>query len=291
MVRRRGGRVDPAAARPARRGQAGPGAARDLARLHPHRRPHPQRHLGRQADVEPDAAAAAARRRPARPLRRRIALGDPRRHRQRSGSRPRLPARRCLPGGFVLAGGADPRLARQTRSDARLPRRVSRRRPSPTSSRCCASRRRAGARGSTRRTSSRSKCRIRCCGATSLKYVGTVLEALGQDPRLAPAPVLERQADQRSDEWVDRYRADAEREGCRHDDRHRLRHPARRRTAAARGRGGAHHPRSGRRTGTAGAAVLRGQGLHRAVAVGGEGFSAQPAALPGDARRHRTQLR
>ena len=45
------------------------------------------------------------------------------------------------------------------------------------------------------------------------QYVGTILEALGQDPRLAPAPVLERQADQRSDEWVDRYRADAEREG------------------------------------------------------------------------------
>jgi LPS sulfotransferase NodH len=45
------------------------------------------------------------------------------------------------------------------------------------------------------------------------QIVGTVLEALGQDPRIAPAPVLERQADQRSDEWVDRYRADAEREG------------------------------------------------------------------------------
>jgi LPS sulfotransferase NodH len=45
------------------------------------------------------------------------------------------------------------------------------------------------------------------------KYVATVLEALGQDPRLAPPPVLERQADQRSDEWVDRYRAEAEREG------------------------------------------------------------------------------
>ncbi len=43
--------------------------------------------------------------------------------------------------------------------------------------------------------------------------VGTVLEALGEDPRLAPAPVLERQADQRSDEWVERYRADAERDG------------------------------------------------------------------------------
>jgi LPS sulfotransferase NodH len=45
------------------------------------------------------------------------------------------------------------------------------------------------------------------------QYVATVLEALGQDPQLAPAPVLERQADQRSDEWVDRYRAEAEREG------------------------------------------------------------------------------
>jgi len=45
------------------------------------------------------------------------------------------------------------------------------------------------------------------------EVVAQVLEAIGQDPRLAPAPVLERQADQRSDEWVDRYRADAEREG------------------------------------------------------------------------------
>jgi trehalose 2-sulfotransferase len=43
--------------------------------------------------------------------------------------------------------------------------------------------------------------------------VGDVLEALGLDRRLAPAPVLERQADHRSDAWVDRYRADAEREG------------------------------------------------------------------------------
>ena len=45
------------------------------------------------------------------------------------------------------------------------------------------------------------------------QIVGDVLEAIGQDRRLAPAPVLERQADQRSDEWVDRYRADAEKEG------------------------------------------------------------------------------
>ncbi|EUA12979.1 stf0 sulfotransferase family protein [Mycobacterium kansasii 732] len=45
------------------------------------------------------------------------------------------------------------------------------------------------------------------------ELVGTILQALGLDPRLAPAPALERQADQRSDEWVDRYRADAERDG------------------------------------------------------------------------------
>jgi LPS sulfotransferase NodH len=45
------------------------------------------------------------------------------------------------------------------------------------------------------------------------EVVGTVLEALGLDPRLAPAPVLQRQADHRSDEWVERYRKDAEREG------------------------------------------------------------------------------
>jgi LPS sulfotransferase NodH len=45
------------------------------------------------------------------------------------------------------------------------------------------------------------------------EIVGTVLEALGLDPRLAPEPALERQADKRSDEWVDRYRLDAERKG------------------------------------------------------------------------------
>ena len=45
------------------------------------------------------------------------------------------------------------------------------------------------------------------------QVVANILEQLGLDPRLAPEPVLQRQADQRSDEWVDRYRADAEREG------------------------------------------------------------------------------
>jgi LPS sulfotransferase NodH len=45
------------------------------------------------------------------------------------------------------------------------------------------------------------------------EIVATILEELGIDPRLAPEPVLERQADQRSDAWVDRYREEAEREG------------------------------------------------------------------------------
>jgi LPS sulfotransferase NodH len=45
------------------------------------------------------------------------------------------------------------------------------------------------------------------------QIVATVLEQLGLDPNLAPDPVLERQANQRSDEWADRYREDAEREG------------------------------------------------------------------------------
>lgn len=39
--------------------------------------------------------------------------------------------------------------------------------------------------------------------------VGEILTALGQDPGLAPPPILQRQADQRSDAWVDRYREDA----------------------------------------------------------------------------------
>jgi LPS sulfotransferase NodH len=44
-------------------------------------------------------------------------------------------------------------------------------------------------------------------------FVGQVLDALGLDPELAPAPALQRQADQRSDEWVDRYRAEAQQYG------------------------------------------------------------------------------
>lgn len=39
--------------------------------------------------------------------------------------------------------------------------------------------------------------------------VSSVLDAIGQDPHLAPPPMLVRQANRRSDEWVDRYRAEA----------------------------------------------------------------------------------
>lgn len=43
--------------------------------------------------------------------------------------------------------------------------------------------------------------------------VGGILEALGQDRRRAPEPITERQADERSDAWVDRYRDEAPRLG------------------------------------------------------------------------------
>ncbi|MGC0366830.1 LPS sulfotransferase NodH [Rhodococcus sp. 27YEA15] len=43
--------------------------------------------------------------------------------------------------------------------------------------------------------------------------VGKTLTALGLDARLAPPPPLRRQSDGRSNEWVQRYRADAEENG------------------------------------------------------------------------------
>ncbi len=63
-----------------------------------------------------------------------------------------------------------------------------------------------------------------------------------------------------------------------------------RRTAPAGSRGGAHHPRGGRRIAAPGAAVLRGQGLHRPAAPGREGFPPFTVAVPGAARGHRAQL-
>ena len=84
---------------------------------------------------------------------------------------------------------------------------------SPTSSPCCGSRRKVGGRRSTRRASRRWRSPYPVLWRNLTQIVGDVLEALGLDPQLAPAPVTERQADQRSDEWVDRYRAEAERHG------------------------------------------------------------------------------
>ena len=45
------------------------------------------------------------------------------------------------------------------------------------------------------------------------QVVADILEQLGLDRGLAPEPVLQRQSDQRSDDWVERYRVDAEKEG------------------------------------------------------------------------------
>ena len=150
---------------------------------------------------------------PARALRRRAARRDPRRHRHRSGPGARLPARRGVPGGVVLARGADPGLAGSARSACATPAPSTTPARSRTSSPCCASRRRAGGPGSTRRTSSRSKSRIRCCGAISPRSSARCSRRWASIHGWRRAPVLERQADQRSDEWVDRYRADAQREG------------------------------------------------------------------------------
>ena len=54
---------------------------------------------------------------------------------------------------------------------------------------------------------------IRCCGATSLRSSAPSWRRSAWTRSWHRPPVLERQADQRSDEWVDRYRADAEKEG------------------------------------------------------------------------------
>ena len=69
VVRRSRGRDDPAAARSARARHTRHRVVNRLARAHPQLRPDTQRDLGRQIDVEPDAAAAAAGSRAAASLR------------------------------------------------------------------------------------------------------------------------------------------------------------------------------------------------------------------------------
>ena len=128
VVRRCRRRVDSESARSAGCGEAGPGPARDLARLRPHRRADTERRVGRQADVEPDTAAAGPGQRTAGSIRRRPAVRDPRRRRRGPAAYLHLPAGRGVAGGVVLAGGADAGLARSARSDPRRARHVSRRR-------------------------------------------------------------------------------------------------------------------------------------------------------------------
>ena len=96
-----------------------------------------------------------------------LLVRDPRRRRLRSGARPRLPSRRGLAGGVVLARGADPGLARPARPGARRARRVPRRRDRPR--RHDAARPGGGLAHLVRRGGRRTdrRARIRCCGATS----------------------------------------------------------------------------------------------------------------------------
>ena len=186
---------------------------RDLARLHPHGRTDTQRRVGRQADVEPDAAAAAARRRICR-----IA-----------------PATACWPRSATSSARTRcscyvyrPDVISQAVSFWRaVQTRVWRGRPDPV--RDARAEYHAGAIAHVvtmlraQEEGWRSWFAEEDIKPIEISYpvlwrnltevVGTVLEALGLDPRLAPEPVLERQADQRSDEWVERYRVDAEKEG------------------------------------------------------------------------------
>ena len=124
----------------------------------------------------------------------------------------RLPARRGLASGFVLARGADPGLARRpdpaaTRAPPITPRR------SPTSSSVMRAQEKGVACKLVRRRRHRAHRHLVSGVVANLtQVVGSILEALG-GPQLDPEPVLERQADQRSDEWVTSYRADAEKHG------------------------------------------------------------------------------
>src|SRR6478672_1958470 len=83
--------------------------------------------MGRQAAVEPDAAAAATRQGPPRALGRRAARRHPRRRRGRSGAGPRASSRRRLPGGLLLARRPDQGVARPARPGARRSCRIPRR--------------------------------------------------------------------------------------------------------------------------------------------------------------------
>ena len=172
----------------------------------------PERRLGRQADVEPDAAAVEPREdlpnRSGDGLLPRSATSSARSRSSSMSTGPMWCRRRCRSGGRCRrgSGGAGP-IPSATPAPPITPE------PSPTPSPCCVPRNRAGRAGLTKKDIKPMEIAYPVLWRNLTEVVATVLEALGLDPRLAPQPVLERQADQRSDEWVDRYRADAQREG------------------------------------------------------------------------------
>ena len=217
VVRGRGGRFDPAfCSTHVDEGKPDLASTGDLAGLHPHRRPDPERRVGRQADVESDAAAAAAR---------------------RGFFRTGHGAQGCYRASIRDVVGVDPVLVHVYRPDVvsqavsfwrAVQTRVWRGRPDPArdaraelSRRCHRARHHdaAGPGGGLAKLVRRGERRtdrgalIPCCGATSPRSSAPSSTHSDSTPGSAPHPVLERQADGRSDEWVDRYRADAQREG------------------------------------------------------------------------------
>ncbi len=153
------------------------------------------------------------RQRTAGSIRRRPAGRDPRRRRRGTASCLCLPAGRGVAGGVVLAGGTDAGVARQARSRSAMPvPRITRERIAHVVTML-----RAQEQGwrawFAEEDVKPMEIPYPVLWRNLTQVVGNILESLGLDPQLAPEPVLERQADQRSDDWVDRYRADAEREG------------------------------------------------------------------------------
>ncbi len=299
MVRRCRGRVDPAPARPAGRGQAGPGAGDHLARLHPHRRPNPERGLGRQADVEPDPAAAGPCRRACRTA----------------------PVPACS-SAIRDVVGSDPVLMHVYRPDVvsqavsfwrAVQTRVWRGRPDPEP--------RRPRRVPRRRHRARHHA---CCSAPGGGLAQLVRRGEHRAASTCPYPYLWRNLTERGG-----HRAGSSSAWIRGWHRSRcwnvrpISGPTIGWTAIA----PTHTERAADMTPTSacvtvtcdplawstscacwkprpchiirevvgriaapGAAVLRGQGLHRPAAVGGEGFPPITVAVPGAARGHRTQL-
>ena len=120
-----------------------------------------------------------------------------------------LPTRRGVAGGVVLARGADPGVAGPPGPRAGREGRVPRRRDRARRQECCALRKRAGVPGSPRTSITPIDVAYPVLWRNLTASSAAFSKRSGRTRGWRRAPVLERQADQRSDEWVDRYRAEA----------------------------------------------------------------------------------